>query len=68
MVKIIAEKTHGATPRWLYVVSDRSMLDPCGVMAIEYESQNMSHSALEKSSMYLWYLCIHLEGGVTHIR
>ena len=47
VVKTIAEETHGATPRWLHVVSDRSMLDPCGVMAIEYESQNMSHSALE---------------------
>ena len=33
VVKTIAEKTHGATPRWLYVVSDRSMPDPCGVMA-----------------------------------
>ena len=47
VVKTIAEKTHGATPRWLHVVSDWSMLDPCGVMAIEYESQKMSHSALE---------------------
>ena len=33
VVKTIAEKTHGATPRWLHVVSDRSMLDPCGVIA-----------------------------------
>jgi hypothetical protein len=32
VVKTIAEKTHGATPRWLHVVSGRSMLDPCGVM------------------------------------
>ena len=39
-VKTIAEKTHGATPRWLHVVSDRSMLDPCGVMAGSFE--NMS--------------------------
>ena len=50
VVKTIAEKTHGATPRWLHVVSDRSMLDPCGVMAIEYESPNVSHSALEMNT------------------
>ena len=33
VVKTIAEKTHGATLRWLHVVSVRSMLDPCGVIA-----------------------------------
>ena len=40
VVKTIAEKTHGATPRWLHVVSDRSMLDPCGVMAGNFEDMS----------------------------